>query len=336
MTLFLGNHYVRLLTMGNYKTLKYALLISAVAGALFPSNPVHSKEKKIITKSSEKNREELLVIQTVSTDRRSFVVGKGVKDGITRGMEVIFANDNVSIVCKAREINRNYSLWTPLDANITVPFNKEDIISYNSHAYGNVALDIVADSSLTPEPDYDVLYEKFRTRNNYSAKVGLNRALSQSSSDVTNDKNSTRTGYTFAVEYNYRFMPELEMSFGGRIDNEVFRQNNPSLDIPTNRVMATAAVTYHLTTFSKDESNFYISLAAGIGKSTTTVSEEKSSGTVTMLPEGRIGYIMPFSRSVAMIFEGTLEALSATEKFSNSDEQVTNITNIKFNIGLRF
>lgn len=323
--------------MGKYKTFRTAFLLALLVSPLFPTETVQAQNMRPRAKSAEKNREELLVVQTVSKDRKSFVVAKGIKDGVMKGMEIIYANDNVSILCKAREVNRNYSLWSPIDPNVSIPFNKEEIISYNSHAYGNVALDVVADvNNLTPAPDYDVVYKKFRTSNNYSAKASLNRALSQSSSDVSNDKNAIRTGYSFSVEYNHRFMPELEMSIGGRIDNEVFRQNTPQLDIPTNRVMATAAATYHLTAFSENEKNFYLTVAAGLGKSTTTVNEEKSSGVVTLLPEARIGYIMPFSQSMAMLFEGSIEAISATEKFSDQSEQTTNITNIKFSIGLRF
>lgn len=306
-----------------------------VAGLLCLSTPLFSAEK-IFKKTETRPKEELLVVQTVSKDRRSFVVAKGVKDGIIKGMEIIYANNNVNILCRAREVNRDYSLWAPIDPNVNVPFNKEEIISYNSHAYGNVSLDIIADTTLTPGIDYNEVYKKFRTSNNYSIKASMNRALSQSSSDVSIDKNATRAGYVFAAEYNYRFMPELEMSFGGRIDNEVFRQTSPQLDIPTNRVMGTVALTYHLTSFTANENNFYFTVAAGIGKSTTTVSEEKSTGVVTMLPEARIGYLMPFSPSVAMIFEGSIESLSATEKFSDSTEQTTNITNVKFSLGLRF
>jgi len=282
-------------------------------------------------------REELMVVQTVSKDRRSFVIARGVKDGVMKGQEIIYANDNVSILCKAQEINRNYSLWVPIDPNVTIPFNKEEIISYNSHAYGNVALDIVGDvNNLTPAVNYYEVFRKFRSSNNYSMRASLNRGLSQSSSDVSTDKNTNRTGYTFAIDYNYRFMPELEMTAGGRIDNEVYRLSGAQLDIPTNRKMVTIAATYHLLSFTTDKNNFYLSLAAGIGTSETTVNSKVSTGRATLLPEARIGYLMPFSPSVAMIFEGSVESLSAHEKFSDSSEQVTNMLNLKFTIGLRF
>jgi hypothetical protein len=278
-----------------------------------------------------------MVVQTVSKDRHSFVVEKGVKDGVMKGQEIIYANENVSILCKAIEVNRNYSLWVPVDRNVNIPFNKEEFVSYNSHAYGNVALDIVGDvNNLTPEINYSEVFKKFRTSDNFSLKASFDQGLSQSSSDVSADKNSKRSGYTFALEYNFRFLPEFEVSAGGRIDNEIYRLTSPALDIPTTRVMGTIAATYHFVNFSKNKNNFYLTLAAGLGKSTTTVNNDKSSGTVTLLPEARFGYLMPFSKSVAMIFEGSVESLSASETFPDGTSQVTNILNAKLTIGLRF
>lgn len=281
-------------------------------------------------------KEELTVIQTVSKDRRSFVVAKGIKDGVIKGQEIIFANDNVSIVCKASEVNRDFSLWVPLDRTITIPFNKEDIVSSNSTVYGNVALEIASDGGLVPKIDYNEAFKKFRAQNNYSLKGGYNRGLTQSSSSVSDEKNSSRAGYNLSLDYNYRFLPEFEMSFGARMDNEVYRIEQPELDIPTRRIMATIAATYHFVNFSDNKNNFYLSVAAGLGKSETTVSEEKSTGRVTLLPEARVGYLMPFSKGMAMLFEGSVESISSIESFSDGAEQTTNILNFRATIGLRF
>ncbi len=281
-------------------------------------------------------KEELTVIQTVSKDRRSFVVARGIKDGVLKGQEIIFANDNVSVVCKASEVNRDYSLWIPVDRNITVPFNKEDIVSTNSTVYGNVALDIASDPSLTPGVNYNEIYKKFRAQNNWAIKASYNKGLTQSSSSVSDEKNSSRSGYNVTLEYNYRFLPEFEMSFGARMDNEVYRIEKPELDIPTRRIMGTMAATYHFVTFSDNKNNFYLTVAAGIGKSETTVNEDKSSGRVTLLPEARVGYMMPFSKSLAMVFEGSVESLSSSETFADGSEQTTNILNFRATIGVRF
>jgi hypothetical protein len=281
-------------------------------------------EERALERPAERPHEELMV-------------AKGIKDGVIKGQEIIYANENVSILCRAEEVNRNYSLWSPIDKNINIPFNKEEFISYNSHAYGSVALDIVGDANnIIPRINYDIEFKKFRNSNNFSLKASLDQGLSQSSSEVSTDKNSKRFGYTLGLEYNYRFLAEFEMSVGGRIDNEVYRITSPQLDIPTTRVMATIAATYHLMAFSKDKNNYYLTLAAGLGNSKTTISGVTSSGYVTLLPEARIGHLTPFSKSVAMFFEASIESLSAHEKFSDSTVQDTNILNARLTLGLRF
>jgi hypothetical protein len=287
--------------------------------------------------TAEKPREELMVVQTVSKNRHSFVVSKGIKDGILKGQEIIYSNQNVSILCKAIEVNRNYSLWTPIDKNVNVPFNKDEFVSYNSYAYGNVSLDLVSDVHISDtEFDYNLEYKKFRSTNNFSLKASFDQGLSQSSSEVSTDQNTSPTGYSFGAEYNIRYSTQFEISVGARIDNVVYRLASPQLDIPTSRTMATIAGTYHFLEFTKDKNNFYLTLAAGIGKSTTTTNEIQSTGIVTLLPEVRLGYLMPYSTSLAMFLEGSVESLSSQETFPDKSKQDTNVLNSKFTFGLRF
>ena len=311
--------------MGNFKAIFVLLFLSAFSA--------HAEALK-----KTKPHEELMVVQTVSKDRHSFVVSKGIKDGVFKGQEIIYANDNVSILCKAIETSRDFSLWVPLDKNANVPFNKDEIISYNSHAYGNVALEVVGDiKEITPMPeDFKIPEKSVLKSNNFALKGSFGKGLSQSSSNVSADKDSTRAGYTFSLEYNYRLMPEFEMSFGARFDSEVNRISSPQLDIPTSRTMATAAATYHLLNFSKDKNYFYLSLAVGLGNSKTTVNEEIASGYAILLPEVRLGYLMPLSKSTSFVVEASVESISSHEKFSDSTTQVTNTLNSKFSLGLRF
>jgi hypothetical protein len=323
--------------MGFLKTTMTLGLISITcfSNVLFA---IENLPKKATTKKY-KPREELMVIQTVSVDRHNFVVNKGIKDGVIRGQEIIFANENVSILCKSIEVMRNYSLWTPVGTHVNIPFQKDEIVSYNSYAYGNVAIDIMGDVNDINGKiiDYNEVFKKFRTSNNYTAKFSINRGLTQSSSDVSTGNNSNRTGYGFILEYNYRFMPEFEMNFGGRVDNEVYRLTSPELDIPTTRIMATIGATYHLLQFTSNQNNFYLALVAGIGQSKTTIDGVISSGRATLLPEARLGFIMPLSsQSAAMVLESSVESITAKEKVANETEQVTSMANVKFTIGLIF
>ena len=281
-------------------------------------------------------KEELTVVQTISKNRKSFVVAKGIKDGILKGQEIIFANDNVSIVCKATEVNRDFSLWVPVDRTITVPFNKDEIVSSNSTVYGSIALDIAGIPGMVPDKSFNDTYKKFRTENNYSVKASYNKGLAQSSSSVSEEKNTGRVGYNFSAEYHYRFMPEFEMSVGGRYDSEVYRIEEPELDIPTSRILATISATYHFINFSDNERNFYFTLAAGIGRSQTTVDEQTSTGIVTILPEAKLGYLLPISKKTAMVFEASVESINSNETFTDGEGQTTSILNMKATIGLRF
>lgn len=281
-------------------------------------------------------KEELTVVQTVARDRRSFVVGKGIKDGVLKNQEAIFANENVSIVCKAIEVNRNFSMWVPIDSLITIPFKKEEIVSSNSAVYGNVALDVATDESLIPKESVNAEYRKLRLEDNFALMIGYNKALSQSTSAVAEDQTSTGVGFNFIVEYNSRFMPEFELNYGFRYDKDVYRVEDQQLDVPTTRLMGTLGATYHFVNFSEDNKNVYVSLVLGIGQSKTDVSGTVSSGIVTLLPEVRLGYIVPFTKTKALVFEAAIDSLSSTEEFSSGAEQTTNVVNLKGSIGLRF
>lgn len=280
--------------------------------------------------------EELSVIQTISKNRKSFVIAKGARDGIIHGQEMIYANDNVSIVCRVKEISRDFSLWVPVDRDANVPFRKDEIVNVNSVVYGNVALNIAGAPYLVNEITVARAYDHFRTKNNFSAKLSFNRGLSQSSAFVSEDKNSSRTGFNVEGHYHYRFMQEFEMGVGLRHDRENYRIKNPQLDIPTTRTLLMGSATYHFNPNPLNKNSYYITLAAGIGKSTTTVNEVNSNGNVTILPEVRIGYIVPLKRKLAMVFEGSFESIAATEEFDDGSVQTTNINNMKFSIGLRF
>ena len=287
--------------------------------------------------SDREGKEELVIVQTASTDGHTFVISKGLKEGIFKGMEVTFSNGNTSLVCKAIEVNRLYSLWKPLDQNAIIPFRREDIISYNSHAYGNVSLDVVADyNNITPQINFDEVYKKFRSLDNLSAKLALNNAFSYSSTSVDSKNNTGGLGYSLSFEYNQRWFPEIELSYGLRYDTQTYLLKNPELDIPNNRILGIASINYHLTAFSTSSSNFYVGLTAGLGQSTTTINQTKSKGLVTLLPEARLGYLRPVNTELAMIFEASFESLSSNEKFSDNSVQTTNLINVKATFGLKF
>jgi hypothetical protein len=282
-------------------------------------------------------KEQLTVIQTTSVNGRSFVLQMGLKDGVAEGQEVIFGNDNVSIVCKAIEVTREYSLWKPLDQNINIPFKKQDIVSMNTHTFGNIAVDFGSGAQkITPEIDFMIEYEKLRKDDNITIRYSYGAALSQSSSSVSTDQNTKKKGEDFSFEYGYRLSPAFEFAIGGRLDYEIYRLNSPELDIPTERKFVTASFIYHAIAYSKNKNNIYAGVTLGIGNSKTTVDSDSSTGTTTLLPQVRLGYLVPLSTSWAMVMEASVESISSKETFSDSSIQDTTQINSKLSIGIRF
>lgn len=286
-------------------------------------------------------KEELIVIQTVSVDQKSFVIAKGIKDGITAGQEVIFANENVSLVCKAIEVNRNYSYWYPVNTYMNVPFLREEIVSTNSHIYGSIGLELEADKNklvetLDEKTDAKIEIENFRKQNHFSLRGSIGAGLSQTASSVSTSQNSSRYAYDLSLEYGLRMMPEFELGFGVRVDNDIYRLTNPMLDIPSTRYLALAIATYHFVNLSHGKDNAYLSLVGGIGTSKTVVNQATNSGYATVLPQIRLGYIRPFSKSNAIIFEVSVESISAKETLPDSTIQTSSYSNVKGTIGITF
>jgi cell shape-determining protein MreC len=55
--------------------------------------------------------EELIMIQAISNSEKTVVVRKGAEDGVTPGQESLFSNKNISLMARATEVTRDFSLW---------------------------------------------------------------------------------------------------------------------------------------------------------------------------------------------------------------------------------
>ncbi len=279
-------------------------------------------------------REEIHIVQAVSSDQRNLILPKGTREGVIKGQEVVLANGNVNLVCRAIEVTHNYSLWEPIERNVNIPFKKNDIIDFIPHAYGSV---IVNTDNLELPEIYKEEVNHFRQSNSWSLFYNYAFGLYQTSSDVSTSNNSKRSGSQFAGEYHYRFSPEFELSAGARYDVEVYRLDAGNVDVETKRTMLTGSITYHLISWTKSKKqNWYATLTGGIGKSTTAVDESTSSGRAYIIPELRIGFLLPFTSTKAFQFEASVENISSTEKFSDGISQNNTIINSKVSVGLRF
>lgn len=277
-------------------------------------------------------KEELVIIQAVSQERKTFVVNRGMGNGHYVGQESIFSNNNVSVVARAIETTHNYTLWEVKDKRAVIPFDRGDVINYNSHSYESVAFDF-KQIGFDYEPK---TISEFRKKNSWIVKSAFSRGMYESTTSIDKSQTPTRQGIQLETGFNYRFRPEFEVSLTGRYDYEISRIENPDLDIQTKRMAGILYGTYHFENLGQTQSNIYLSLGAGIGYGSTTISEETSNGLSYVIPTVILGYHMPIAKTKALVVETCVENLSSKEEFDDGTRQDTNVVNAKISLGLRF
>lgn len=283
-------------------------------------------------------KEELIIIQSVSDSRQTFVVRKGKADGILVNQESLFTSEKFSLSARVIEVNRSYSLWKLSDSNATVPFKKGQTVNY-TNTIENLYTEI-------PMLRYDPkeLSEKARERDRvallrkeqWMLRGNLSYTLSESITDTPGDLESSRSGMNLEFQRLWSFHPQMTLGFGLRYDRENTSLNDPNIDIPTTRVLGVADFTYHFEGFGESGDHLYLGIGIGIGRSVTQVDESTSTGLATLLPAARFGYQKQLSNGIAMIAETVAESVSSTESFTDGPEQKTNLVNAKFAVGIKF
>lgn len=294
------------------------------------------------------SREELAVIQTVSKDKKSFILQRGLRDGLMIGNEMIFGNDNVSIVCRIVEISKDYSLWKPIDSLVSIPFSKLDIVAINSHTYGNISVDVAnnkvelmtkemasPNSALEKYKELDRLQNEI-TAHHFSIFYSFGSSFMQSSSSLSSNQTSKKQIENYTFEYGHQFTNDFELTTGIKVDRSLYRISSPSLDIPTTRYLLTGGLLVRPSRFNTGRNIFYMGFNVGIGTSSTTVNNTSSKGTAYLLPGIRSGMVMPFSATSALLFEVSIDSMSSREKFPAGDYQDNNDVSGKISLGLKF
>lgn len=272
--------------------------------------------------------DELILIQAVSTSGKTFVIRKGAEEGVAVGQESLFSTKNSSFTAVAIETNRFFSLWRLKDNRGAVPFNKNDFVTFTN----NIEAVWTELPKLQLAPKEELVFKEsygFLVRGNFSF------AVSETVSNIDDEKTASRVGYQLELMYGIRFAVHWEAVFGFRFDRENATLQDPSLDVPTNRYMLAGEILYHFANFKRSDNNAYIGIGLAYGLSNTTIDDAVSTGTTTALPIVKAGYINRLSPNYSLVFEGSIESLSQKEAFADTGDQTTNITNSKFSIGLR-
>ncbi|MBF0205575.1 MAG: hypothetical protein HQK53_01665 [Oligoflexia bacterium] len=75
----------------------------------------------------------LVKILGISDDQKEFYLQLGEDNGLEQvGVEGTFTNNNVSVVARLMSVSENYSLWRILEPAASVPFAKDQVVTFNN------------------------------------------------------------------------------------------------------------------------------------------------------------------------------------------------------------
>lgn len=280
--------------------------------------------------------ENLVIVQSVSNTKKTFVIRKGRDYGISKGQISLFSTTDISFTARAKEVTRFYSLWTLLDKEAIVPFKQEEVITYTSsieRIWSEVALTKLREVEQKQQESYlrDIV------GNYISLRASWGMSLSQTTSEVSAESFDSRSTLHFEATYSKRMNRHIEIGGGVRFDSDTAKGSNPERTIPSTRNFLIADVTYHFDHFRDSRSHIFAGLGGGIGKSSTEVGDSTKTGSATLLPYFRLGYeTSPEKSSYSFLAELQIENIVANETFTTGDEQSTGIVNSKFSVGIRF
>lgn len=283
------------------------------------------------------SKDELVIVQAVSGSGRTLILNRGFAHGVNKFQESLFTTEDISIAARATEVSRHHSLWEPNDKNAVFPFQKDQTITYNSKVK-NIWTDMpelrerLADARLIQEG----FMQSRRPKHSFSSRLALSNTFYESISETDSERKPKRNGLSVEALYHFRHNDHMEYSAGIRYDQENAVIEDPELTIPSTRFFGIAEVTYHFDSWAGSESNLYVSVGAGIGRSQTEVDGAISSGMATLLPYVRGGAIIRSGKRLSFVIESIVESVSTSESFIDTKEQTTNLVNAKIGFGVRF
>jgi hypothetical protein len=270
---------------------------------------------------------ELIMIQAVSSSKKTFVTRNGKRQGIINGVTGTFTAENISILAKAYHTTGNYTQWQILNPDALIPFEKGAIVTYYP------ATEYLWALSPESERQKYIKTQLRPPRQSWVFKGALTRGISESVSE-TPATTTSRGGYLGEVFYERDIIYGLAFDIGLRYEREIL--NVPGGSFTTLRSLAVTDLIYYFDNFRDYISGrVYIGAGLGYGLSNTSTIGLSQSGPVAMLPTIKLGLTLPFDETWEFLTDGAFESLQTSEEQESGRVQTTTQTNFKFGFGLR-
>ena len=199
-------------------------------------------------------------------------------------MEALLSTDKISILARARQVSRFYSIWEVSDPEASFPFKVKDYVVFNPSTIS--LFDQIP--SLRKRLNAELKRRAYIPPASWVIRglgtIGIYEAVSDTGTSLVED----RLGAQLSI-YRYSHLANrLELGFGLRLDLEraVLKQA-PRLEIPSNRYLGMLELLYHFPYSKTKSTHFY----GGIGLELppqTSVSESISTG-FAAIPVMRLG-----------------------------------------------
>ena len=271
---------------------------------------------------------ELVLIQAVSSTGKTFVIRRGVAEGIERHQESIFTNSGSSLYAVAVDVNRHYSLWKIRDERGAASFAKGDQVIFSRAKSGTLS-DL---SGFVQNRDklHFQSYDSWLVRFHYSFSLG------ESISSIRGSRYRERQGFQLEGGYAKRFRANMDWRVGFRCDREVSRLFSPSIDSVTYRYLMVGEANYYFTGRVVDVEHYYVGTGGGWGLCSTQVQNLTQWGTCLSFPMVRMGYEHRRS-TYAFLFELSVDSIHARESIPGGiGRQTLNMINSRITFGLKF
>lgn len=279
------------------------------------------------TLSQEAYSYELLMIQTVSNSRKSFVTRSGKRQGITENFTATFTAENVSLIARARTVTSQFTQWEVVNPQATVPFDPGMLVTY--HAAEEYVW------ALSPEKARIKYIEDLRPtmKRSLLVKSAVTRGMNESVSNVE-AQSPNRGGVAMDFIYEKQFSPHFAWDAGLRYESEVVNLAVGALN--TQRIMLVGDIIYYFDPVEDFyKARVFVGAGIGIGQSSTNVQGIVQSGTATLLPAAKLGMALPFNKDWDFVVESAFETLRTEEILEDRTNQSTTQSNLRIGIGLR-
>lgn len=270
---------------------------------------------------------EMMVVQAVSSSKKSFVTRNGKRQGIQKDMTATFVSDDIAVIAKALTVTSQFTQWELVNKEGAVSFEVGDIVTYHPAKEYLWALN--------PSEARQKYVEEVRpqVRHSVLVKAATTRGLSESTSNAA-PASASRGGVALDALYERLWTRNFAWDAGVRYEREVINLSGGSLI--TQRLMAIADLTYYFNPLDYFYgARFFISAGAGYGQSSTEADGVIQSGNVVLLPSAKLGTTLPFNREWDFIMEGAFESLKTSEKLESKQRQETTQSNLRIAFGLR-